>query len=66
MLFRSLAYLARFAFESEAAFYGMLAFDAALAATVYWVALDSTVHAAEARKDALVTTLSQGDGPVSG
>ncbi|MBN8728974.1 MAG: hypothetical protein J0L64_00415 [Acidobacteria bacterium] len=62
----ALAYLARFAFESEAAFYGMLAFNASLAATVYWVALDSTVHAAESRKDALVTALSQGDGPVSG
>jgi len=62
----ALAYLARFAFESNAAFYGMLAFDAALAVTVYWVALDSTVHAAEARKDAMVTALCQGDDPVSG
>lgn len=62
----ALAYLARFAFDSEAAFYGMLAFDAALAITVYWVALDSTVHAAEARKEALVTALCQGDGPVNG
>ncbi|MCC6294955.1 MAG: hypothetical protein IT164_20050 [Bryobacterales bacterium] len=61
-----LAYLARFAFESEAAFYGMLAFAAALAATVYWVALESSVHAAVARKETIVTELSQGDGPVNG
>ncbi len=61
-----LAYMARFAFESEAAFYGMLGFAALLAITVYWVALDSTVRAAETRKDAIVTALSQGDGPVGG
>ncbi|MCC7234822.1 MAG: hypothetical protein IT163_05930 [Bryobacterales bacterium] len=61
-----LAYLARFAFESEAAFYGMLAFAAALAGTVYWIALESSVHAAITRRESIVTALSQGDGPVNG
>ncbi|MEP7362590.1 MAG: hypothetical protein ABI972_04995 [Acidobacteriota bacterium] len=61
-----LAYMARYAFDSDAAFYGMLGFAAVLAMTVYGVALDSSVRAAESQKDAIVTALSQGEGPVSG
>jgi ABC-2 type transport system permease protein len=61
-----LAYMARYAFESDIAFYGMLCFAAALGMTVYGVALDSSVRAAESHKDAIVTALSQGEGPVSG
>ncbi len=60
-----LAYGARYAFESEAAFYGVLALAALLGAIVYGVAMDSAVTAAEQRKEALVTALSQGEGPVS-
>jgi ABC-2 type transport system permease protein len=59
-----LAYLARYAFESEAAFYAVLAVAAILGAIVYWVAIDSAVSAAEERKEAIVTTLSHGEGPV--
>ena len=61
----ALAYLARFAFESDWAFYVVLLFAAALGGTIYWVAMDSAVSAADERKEKLVATLSQGDGPVS-
>ncbi|HZO52446.1 MAG TPA: hypothetical protein VFB63_07010 [Bryobacteraceae bacterium] len=61
-----LAYLARYAFDSDAAFYGMLGFAAMLGVTVYLIALESTARTAELRKDAIVTALSQGEGPVGG
>ena len=60
-----LAYLARYAFESTAAFYVVLTVAALLGAIVYWVAIDSAVTAAEERKESIVTTLSHGEGPVS-
>jgi len=41
-----LAYGARYAFDSNVLFFGLLAFAAALGAVVYWVALDSAVKAA--------------------
>jgi ABC-2 type transport system permease protein len=61
----SLAYLARFAFENDWAFYAVLSFAAALGAVVYWVAMESSVSAAEQRKEQLVTALTAGEGPVS-
>ena len=42
-----LAYLARWAFDSEIAFFGVLAFDAAVAIIVYRLALHSAVEAAQ-------------------
>ena len=60
-----LAYLARYAFDSTAAFYAVLAFGAALGAAFYGVALDSAVKAADARKERIVMALVQGEGPVS-
>jgi ABC-2 type transport system permease protein len=59
-----LAYLARYALESEVAFYGSLAFAAVLGAIFYGVAMDSAVSAAERRKEQIVAALSQGEGPV--
>ena len=61
----ALAYMARYAFETEWAFFGVMGFAVALAATVYWIALESAAEAAERRKDEIVTALSQTDGPVS-
>ena len=61
----ALAYLARFAFESNWAFYSVLLFAAALGGVIYWVAMDSAISAAEGRKEKLVSALSQGEGPVS-
>jgi ABC-2 type transport system permease protein len=60
-----LAYGARYAFESEMAFYVMLAFAAGLGAVVYWLALESAGGAAERRKEQIITELSRGDGPVA-
>lgn len=60
-----LAFLARYAFESQAAFYGVLAFDAALAAVIYWVALDSAVATLNERRESVLATLSESQGPVA-
>jgi ABC-2 type transport system permease protein len=60
-----LAYGARYAFDSEIAFYVLLAFAAGLGALVYWLALESAGDAAERRKEQIITELSRGDGPVA-
>jgi ABC-2 type transport system permease protein len=60
-----LAYLARWAFDSEAAFFLVLAFDAAVAIVVYRIALQSAVEAAERIKEQMITALSAGDGPIA-
>lgn len=60
-----LAYLARYAFDSNWAFAGMLAIGAGIGAIVYSVALESAAEAIERRREELVTALSAGDGPVS-
>jgi ABC-2 type transport system permease protein len=60
-----LAYLARYAFSSEAAFFGILAMDAAIGAVVYKLSLDSAVAAADRLKEQMVTALSRGDGPIT-
>jgi ABC-2 type transport system permease protein len=58
----ALAYLARYAFESEWAFFGVLLFGAALAGVAYWFSMESAVKAAERRKEQIIQALSQGDG----
>jgi len=60
-----LAYLARFAFDSETAFFSILALDAAIGAVVYKLSLDSSVAAAEELKEQMVTALSRGEGPIT-
>jgi len=60
-----LAYLGRWALDSEAAFFGILAVSAAAGAIFYWVAMDSALRAAEQRREAIVTELAHADGPVS-
>jgi ABC-2 type transport system permease protein len=59
-----LAYLARWALASMFAFYAVLAFAAVLGAAVYWIAMDSAVRAARTRREALISELSGGEGPV--
>jgi hypothetical protein len=61
----ALAYFARWAFDSNAAFFGVLAVMGALGAVIYYVALESTVEFAERRRETLVTVLSAGQGPIS-
>jgi ABC-2 type transport system permease protein len=60
-----LAYLARYAFDSEAAFFGVLAVDAAIGAIVYKLSFNSAVAAAEQLKEQIVTALSRGEGPIT-
>ncbi|MEQ1884421.1 MAG: hypothetical protein ABL967_05120 [Bryobacteraceae bacterium] len=61
----ALAFLARFAFESEAAFFGVLAIDAVLGAIIYKFALESAVAAGEKLKEKMIAALSAADGPVA-
>jgi ABC-2 type transport system permease protein len=60
-----LAYLARYASNSQAAFFGVLALDAIVGMLFYKLALDSAVKAAEQLKEKIVTALSRGDGPIA-
>lgn len=62
----ALAYLARYAFDSELAFFAVLAVDAAAGVLVYRIALDSAVESAAMFRENIVTALSSGDGPISG
>ncbi len=60
-----LAYLARWAFASELAFFGVLAFDAIAAIIVYRIALHSAVEAAQRLKESMISALSAGEGPIA-
>jgi len=59
-----LAYGARYAFNSDPAFYGVLLFMALIGAAAYKISMDSAVAAAEARKERILAALSQGEGPL--
>ncbi len=59
-----LAYMARYAFESNLAFYLVLASGFLVGAITYSVSLDSAVEAAELRREAILTALSRGEGPI--
>jgi ABC-2 type transport system permease protein len=61
----SLAYVARWALESEAAFFGVLAFVAVLGGVVYWIALESSVASLERSREAVVAALSERGGPIA-
>ena len=61
-----LAYLARYAFGNQAAFYGVLALDAIGGFILYRVALASAVQAAERFREEMIAALSAGDGPIAG
>ena len=60
----ALAYLARYAFDTEWAFFGVLAFAGALGAIIYFYTLDAAVTAAGERREDIISTLSRGEGPV--
>ncbi|HUB81334.1 MAG TPA: hypothetical protein VMB03_21185 [Bryobacteraceae bacterium] len=59
-----LAYIARYALESEVAFAVVLAIAALIAVIFYWVAMDSAVKTAAVRRQFILEELSRGDGPV--
>jgi len=60
-----LAYLAGYAFDSQLAFFAVLALAAALGAAVYWMAMESAVVAARNRRETIVAELSRGEGPLA-
>jgi ABC-2 type transport system permease protein len=60
-----LAYLARYAFDSELMFGIVLAGSAVLGGVFYWMALDSAVTSAATRREQLVALLTTSDGPVA-
>ncbi len=59
-----LAYVARYAFASQAAFWAVLAFAAALGAVFYWIAMESAVETAHRRRELILSELGKGEGPV--
>jgi ABC-2 type transport system permease protein len=61
----ALAYGARYAFNSEAAFFGVLAIAALFGVLAYRIALDSAAGMAEQKKETILAALSRGDGPVA-
>jgi ABC-2 type transport system permease protein len=58
----ALAYLARYAFESEWAFFGVLLLGIMLGALVYLFSMETAVKTAERRKEQIIAALSQGEG----
>jgi len=61
----ALAYLARFAFESEAAFFGVLAVFAASGAYIYALALEAAAHHGERYRERIIEVLSRRAGVIS-
>ena len=59
-----LAYVARYAFASQAAFWAVLTFAAALGAVFYWIAMESAVETAHKRRELILSELAKGEGPV--
>jgi ABC-2 type transport system permease protein len=59
-----LAYIARYAFDSQAVFSLVLSIAAAIGGLFYWLAMDSAVKAASTRRQSIIEELSRGDGPV--
>jgi len=60
-----LAYLARYAFNSTFAFYATLGLAAIIGMVVYWVAMDSALSAALARREKMIRDLTLAEGPVA-
>jgi ABC-2 type transport system permease protein len=60
----TLAYLARYGFESDAAFFVVLLVTGLIGVVFYRVATDSALERAAERKEAILAALSQGDGPI--
>jgi len=60
-----LAYLARYAFSSDVAFYIVLSFAALVGGIVYWIAMDSAVSTAYSRRELIIRDLSTGDAPIA-
>jgi ABC-2 type transport system permease protein len=60
----ALAYLARYAFDTEWAFFGVLFFDGVVGVLVYLFSMQSALKAAADRREQIIGALSSGEGPV--
>jgi ABC-2 type transport system permease protein len=60
-----LAYWARYVFQSDMVFFGLMALAGVLGAVLYWIALDSAVTTAYKRREKIVAALTTRDGPLS-
>jgi ABC-2 type transport system permease protein len=60
-----LAYLARYAFQSQIAFAAVLSFAAALGGVLYRLSLESAVNTATRHRERILRDLSRGDGPIA-
>jgi ABC-2 type transport system permease protein len=60
-----LAYLARYAFDSQLAFNLGLVFAGVLGAIVYWIGLDSAVESAAKDRERILMELSGSEGPIA-
>ena len=59
-----LAFLARYAFDSTAVFYGTLGLAAVIGAVVYWISMESAVSTALLRRERIIHDLAAAEGPV--
>ena len=62
----ALAYVARYAFDSDVMFTLVLALAAIIGGVFYWIALESAVNAGVRRREEIIQLLSESDGPVTG
>ena len=60
----AVAYLARYAFDTEWAFFGVLFFDGVVGVLVYVYSMQTALKAASDRREQIIGALSSGEGPV--
>jgi ABC-2 type transport system permease protein len=59
-----LAYLARYAFDSQLAFDAVMVLAAGIGGVVYWIGLSSAVDSAGRKREMMMQELSKNDGPI--
>ncbi len=60
----ALAYLARYAFDTEWAFFGVLLFGGVVGVLLYFYSMQSALKAAADRREQIIGALSSGEGPI--
>jgi ABC-2 type transport system permease protein len=60
----ALAFLARYAFDTEWAFFGVLLFGGVVGVLVYVYSMQSALRAAASRREQIIGALSSGEGPI--
>lgn len=60
----ALAYLARYAFDTEWAFFGVLICAALVGVLIYWYSMQTALKAAVDRREQIISALSSGEGPI--